>query len=310
MTENWTVDDVTKWLKDLAIGDDIIDKFKAEEVDGSTLLSMTADDLKDMDLKMAPRKKILDGIEKLGGGKATGKKMSVKEKMALKKQQREQKQKEQQEKLAQKKEEKEAIKEQKKEEKEALKQEKLEQQQQQAEQQQEEGEEPRKIQVDTEEPTKVSGLRGPKKLKPKTPVVKQTPVVKKKPVVVAKGKTTTTTTTTATTSTASSDDVYYTDDWVKKEVQYLSAMDRYDELRSLVIDLRVVNYKLKKNRADIKVLAEVEFKTAQEYFKWLEDQKVLMQENKKYIEMHKDVVTRFSSTISYESRIKELSQKK
>jgi len=167
MTENWSADDVSKWLKDLSIDDSIIEKFKAEEIDGSTLLSLGADDLKDMDLKMAPRKKILDGIEKLGGGKSTGKKMSVKEKLAMKKEQR---LKEQQ----QKKEEKEALKEQKKEEKEALKEQKKEEKEQQSNDGQ-----TQTVGVD-DEPTKVSSLRGPKKVKSKTPVTTKQPIVKKK----------------------------------------------------------------------------------------------------------------------------------
>jgi len=65
-----------------------------------------------------------------------------------------------------------------------------------------------------------------------------------------------------------------------------------------------------KSKKDIKILSEVEFKTMDEYFKWREEQKVIIEQNKKYAEDNKKVVCRFDSYIYYEGRINDLKKDK
>ncbi len=47
MATNWSVDQVVEWLRSLSIGEEVIGNFKENSIDGSALLSLSADEIKD-----------------------------------------------------------------------------------------------------------------------------------------------------------------------------------------------------------------------------------------------------------------------
>ena len=52
------------FLKNNNISDDIIDIIKTEEIDGESFLSLNDNDLKEMNIKIGPKKKLLNLIQK------------------------------------------------------------------------------------------------------------------------------------------------------------------------------------------------------------------------------------------------------
>ncbi|KAJ3289091.1 hypothetical protein HDU79_004330 [Rhizoclosmatium sp. JEL0117] len=68
-TADWTVEMVAEWVKQKGASEEVVQSFKTQEIDGSILVTLTADDLRN-ELKVTAlglRRKILMAIEKLRG---------------------------------------------------------------------------------------------------------------------------------------------------------------------------------------------------------------------------------------------------
>ncbi|KAJ3053199.1 hypothetical protein HDU99_008029, partial [Rhizoclosmatium hyalinum] len=68
-TADWSVEMVAEWVKQKGASEEVVQSFKAQEIDGSILVTLTADDLRN-ELKVTAlglRRKILMAIEKLRG---------------------------------------------------------------------------------------------------------------------------------------------------------------------------------------------------------------------------------------------------
>ncbi len=65
--EDWDIDQVANWLKNMSISEEIIDTFKENEINGKTLIELNGDELKnDLGIKqLGRRKQLLEEIDKL-----------------------------------------------------------------------------------------------------------------------------------------------------------------------------------------------------------------------------------------------------